>query len=67
MASLTALLAAYDLDPGDVIHLDTGVYSLVKNVLISNQDSGVTIQGPSSGPGAVLNRGDTVLPNTPSS
>ena len=24
MASLAALLAAYDLDPGDVVHVDTG-------------------------------------------
>ena len=59
MASLTALLAAYDLDSGDVIHLDTGTYSLIKNALITAEDSGVTLRGPSGGPGAVLNRGDT--------
>jgi hypothetical protein len=55
MASLTALLSAYDLDPGDVIHVDTGTYHLVRNVRLEASDSGVVIEGP-VGAGAVLDR-----------
>ena len=41
MASLFALLAAYDLDLGDVIHVDTGTYRLVRNIVIAAPDGGV--------------------------
>ena len=58
MASLSALLAAYHLTTGDVIHVGAGTYNLSTNVVITADDSGVTIQGPSTG-GAILNRGDT--------
>ena len=44
---------------GDVIYVDTGTYNLSTNVLLTAVDSGVTIEGPSSGTGAVFNRGDT--------
>ena len=46
MASLFALLAAYDLGPGDVVYVDTGHYQLLRNTLITQNDSGVRIQGP---------------------
>ncbi|KKL74058.1 hypothetical protein LCGC14_2068690, partial [marine sediment metagenome] len=46
MASLRALLAAYDLDPGDTVWVDTGTYDLVATVDIGTQDEGVTIRGP---------------------
>ena len=63
LASLTALLAAYDLDPGDVIHVDAGTYMLTQNVVIGSQDSGVRIEGPSVGMGfqpvVALNRANT--------
>jgi len=39
MASLNALLGAYDLDPGDTVYVDTGYYSLPANVRIRAQDS----------------------------
>ena len=58
MASLSTLLAAYHLTTGDVIHVSAGTYNLSTNVVITADDSGVTIQGPSTG-GAILNRGDT--------
>ena len=58
MASLAALLSAYDFDPGDVIHVDTGTYNLSTNIMSTSDDQGVTIQGPSTGD-AILNRGDT--------
>uniref|UniRef100_UPI000A9C9608 hypothetical protein n=1 Tax=Methylomonas koyamae TaxID=702114 RepID=UPI000A9C9608 len=43
MASLAALLRAYDLDAGDVIYVDSGNYSLATNIVLGSQDSGVTI------------------------
>lgn len=63
MASLTALLAAFDLDAGDIIHLDSGTYNIAGTIVISAQDSGVSIRGPQAVLGtapsseAVLNRG----------
>lgn len=63
MASIQALLTAYDLDPGDVIHVDTGTYNLVSTIFIGPQDSGVRIEGPGAIGGAgvaALNRGSTV-------
>ena len=58
MANLAALLAAYDFEPGDTIYVDNGTYSLLRDVVLLPQDSGVTIVGPSIG-AAVLDRGDT--------
>jgi hypothetical protein len=49
-------LAAYDLNPGDTIHVDTGNYALAGNIVLTAQDSGVTITGPASAT-ALLNRG----------
>ena len=46
MVSLSALLRAYDLEPGDTIFVDAGVYTLRTNIVLSQADSGVTIQGP---------------------
>ncbi len=57
LASLVALLALYDLDPGDTIYLDAGTYSLAKNIVIGSQDAGVRIVGPQTA-AAVLNRGN---------
>ncbi len=58
MANLAALLAAYTFGPGDTIYVDNGSYNLLRDVVLSPQDSGVTIVGPSTG-AAVLDRGDT--------
>ena len=58
MASLKALLAAYTMEPGSVIHVDMGTYDLANNIVLGPQDSGVTIEGPQSG-GAVFDRGNT--------
>ena len=60
MASLQALLNAYDLGPGDIVYIDTGVYAVTTNLLIGAADSGVRIQGPvGAGNRAALNRGNT--------
>jgi hypothetical protein len=68
MASLRALVNAYDLDPGDVIHVDTGTYRLYRSVLLAAQDSGVRIEGPGPFVGAdplsqvaLMNRGKPEL------
>ncbi len=54
-ARLRAVFDSFDLDLGDRINVATGNYLLTNHVVIANQDSGVTIQGPSGG-GAVFNR-----------
>jgi len=59
MASLFALLAAYDLGPGDVVYVDTGHYQLLRNTLITQNDSGVRIQGPPGDAVALVDRGNT--------
>ena len=58
MASLRALLAAYDLDTGDTVHVDTGEYLLLANVVMTAQDAGVMVLGPITGR-AVLDRANT--------
>ncbi|NQT20746.1 MAG: right-handed parallel beta-helix repeat-containing protein, partial [Planctomycetes bacterium] len=58
MRTLRALIAAYDLDPGDTVHVDTGSYELLENIVIGAQDSGVRIQGPTHAV-AVLDRANT--------
>src|SRR5205823_3090157 len=57
MASIEALLAAYDLDSGDVIHVDAGNYLLPHNIVIGSQDAGVKIEGPATAT-AILDRGN---------
>ncbi len=65
LASIAALLAAYDLDAGDIIHVDAGAYTLTQNITLGPQDSGVRIEGPSGGTGVppvvLLNRANTSL------
>ena len=58
MSSLAALVSAYDLDAGDLIHIDTGTYRVVRNVVLGSEDSGVRIEGPAVGV-ATLNRGNS--------
>jgi Malectin domain len=68
MATLSALLAAYPLGPGDIVYVDTGHYSVLRDIVIGPSVSGngddpgqrVTIQGPTQGADkAVFDRGDT--------
>jgi len=58
----------YALQPGDVVHLDTGNYTLDHDIEITEEDSGspampLTFEGPSSGAGAVFTRADSSNPN----
>ena len=68
MATLSALLAAYPLEPGDIVYVDTGHYLALRDIVIGPSVSGngddpgqrVTIQGPTQGADkAVFDRGDT--------
>ena len=64
MATIGAVLTAYDLEPGDVIYVDTGSYAVTTNIFIGAGDSGVRIQGPTqSGHKASLNRNSTASGN----
>lgn len=57
MATLIAMLDAYDFGPGDVIHVDTGSYLTLQNIVIGAEDAGVRIEGPSGAtPRAVFDR-----------
>jgi parallel beta-helix repeat protein/VCBS repeat-containing protein len=63
MYSLAAMASAYNFQPGDVIHVAAGNYSLARDVNLTAADSGtpgdpVTIQGPTTG-AAVFDRGNT--------
>jgi parallel beta-helix repeat protein len=48
MASLYALINFYDLGPGDVVQVDTGTYTLYRNLLMTLDDSGVRVEGPAT-------------------
>ena len=56
MASLAALVRAYTLGPGDIVHIDTGSYTLLTDVTLDQTDSGtgtgagqtLTFQGPTA-------------------
>jgi Ca2+-binding RTX toxin-like protein len=61
-ASIRAILETYDLGPGDIIYVDSGIYNLTTNIVLGADDSGVTIIGyqDEAHPDrkAVLNRGN---------
>jgi autotransporter-associated beta strand protein/parallel beta-helix repeat protein len=59
MASLRGLLNAYNFQLGDVVHVDTGAYHVYRNIVLSPQQSGVKIAGPSTAV-AQLTRGNTI-------
>jgi Ca2+-binding RTX toxin-like protein len=59
MASLSALLAAYDLGPGDTVFVDVGTYLLTQTIELGPSHAGIAIVGPPLGHTATLNRGST--------
>ncbi|MBI5618467.1 MAG: tandem-95 repeat protein, partial [Gammaproteobacteria bacterium] len=60
VASLATLLRAYDLDPGDVVYVDTGSFRAVTNIRLAGTDTGVVIQGAQQpGHTTLINRGNT--------
>lgn len=59
MASLSALLAAYDLAPGDTVYVDVGTYLLTQTIELGPNHAGIAIVGPPLGHTATLDRGST--------
>ena len=57
MRSLGALLRSWTLSPGDVIYVDSGDYSIAFDIVLGTQHSGLTVQGPTNGAEATLDRG----------
>ena len=60
------ILAAYHLTTGDVIHVSAGTYPLSTNVVITADDAGVTIQGPSGAEVSKFLPGPSAYSNPPS-
>ncbi|MBN1669443.1 MAG: S8 family serine peptidase [Kiritimatiellae bacterium] len=65
-ASLQALLDTCDLEPGDVVRVDTGVYDLDGTVVVGSNDAGhavapMTIEGSPGGVTLNNTNGNTVL------
>lgn len=63
-----AILNNYTLHPGDTIYVDTGNYALNHDIVWTEADGGtptrpVTMQGPTTGAGAVLTRVASASPN----
>ena len=61
-ATVQAIIDIYNLEPGDVVYIDTGEYILSENIVIGLEDGGdadymVTFRG--SPKGSVINRNDT--------
>jgi parallel beta-helix repeat protein len=59
-ASISAILAAYQLMPGNIIMVDDGTYSLTANITLTAADSGIIIEG-FTGTSPLLNRGNTTV------
>ena len=62
-ASVQGLLSKYALGAGDTIHAASGTYAVTTNINLTGTNSGTAgtpfiIEGPTSGPSAVLNRGN---------
>lgn len=55
LASLAALLTAYQFSPGDVVHIDTGNFRMIRTLTLSNKHTGLRLEGPVTG-SAVLDR-----------
>jgi parallel beta-helix repeat protein len=53
MASLPALLQAYTLGSGDVIHIDAGSYTLTRSIVLGPSYSGVAFEGPATALAAI--------------
>ena len=61
-ATVQAILSAYDLEPGDIVRIDTGTYTLTSNIIVGSTDGGsasapVVFEG--SPYGTIINRNST--------
>jgi parallel beta-helix repeat protein len=65
-ATVQAILAAYDLEPGDTVRIDTGTYATNANIVVGSQDQGVSgnpVVFEASPYGVTFNRGSTASGN----
>ncbi|MDF1553746.1 MAG: S8 family serine peptidase [Deferrisomatales bacterium] len=63
-ATVQSVLAAYDLEPGDVVHIDTGWYALAENIVVTAEDGGsaeLPVTFLASPFGVTLDRGSTAV------
>jgi parallel beta-helix repeat protein len=66
-ATLQSIIDTYDLEPGDVVHIDTGGYILTTNIEITEFDQGtenVPVIFEASPYGVVINRNSTAYNNS---
>ena len=54
MENVQAVLDRYDLEPGDIVWVDTGTYSIPDGITILDDDNGCTLVGSSNWGGTVL-------------
>ena len=62
MATVQAVLDAYDLEPGDAVRIDTGTYNLSANIEVTEEDGGSSeapVTFVASPYGVVMDRGST--------
>jgi parallel beta-helix repeat protein len=67
-ASVQSVLADYDLEPGDVVRIDTGLYILSSNIGVTTEDSGDNDQPvmfTASPYGVMFDRGDQTVGSYP--
>ena len=61
-ATIQDVIDSYDLEPGDVVRIDTGTYSLTANITVGSGDQGdstAPVTFEASPYGVTINRGDT--------
>jgi len=63
-ATVQAIIDEYDLEPGDVVYVDTGTYVLTANVVVGTEDAGdatgqVTFMGSPDAVGTLIDRNNT--------
>ncbi len=57
MRSISGLINAYDLNPGDIINLAGGTYRTYRNIVVTAEDNGVTLLGSPNTP-SIVDRGN---------
>lgn len=54
LTTIQAVVNSFDLEPGDVVYVDTGVYTLTNSVSITSLDAGVIFRGNTNAGGSVI-------------
>jgi len=56
LPTLQAVINSFDLEPGDVVYVDTGVYTLTNSIALTSLDAGVIFKGSTN-----VNAGGSVI------